>query len=282
MTAPVRIGTSGWNYPHWRNQFYPKGLPVHAQLSHLAGRFDTVEINGSFYSLQRPSSYRQWRQATPPGFVFAVKGGRFITHNKKLRDISGPLANFLGSGILALEDKLGPFLWQLPPSLPFDIARMETFFTALPRTVAQAGELARQSDDRLVTRFGQDPVVASETLTPGHRLAHAVEVRHPSYESGEFYALCERHRVAIVLADTAGRWPWIERHTADIAYFRLHGSRELYRSGYTDAEIDQWAERIAGWRQTAKLRAVYVYFDNDFESNAAFDALRLRERLGST
>ncbi len=276
----IRIGTSGWNYPHWRNEFYPSGLPARRQLEYLSGRLDSVEINGSFYSLQRPSSYRQWRDVTPAGFLFAVKGGRFLTHNKKLLDVRGPLANFLASGPLALGDKLGPFLWQLPPVLRFSPARMSDFFALLPRTVADAESIARECDDRLTNRFGQDPVTASATLAPGHRLRHAVEVRHPSFVDDAFYELCEAAGVAVVLADTAGKFPWIERPTADFGYFRLHGSQQLYASGYTDAELDQWAQRIDDWRRKPGVRAIYVYFDNDFESHAGFDALRLRRRLG--
>src|ERR1700710_1892184 len=188
----LRIGTSGWNYPHWRNNFYPPGLAQKRQLGYLANRMTTVELNGSFYSLQRPSSYRQWRATTPDGFVFSVKGGKFITHNKKLIDVHGPLANFLGSGPLALEEKLGPFLWQLPPALRFIPDRIEEFFALLPRTVAAAGELAREGDDRLTTRFNQDPVTSTQVLSPDDVLRHAVEVRHRSFECAEFYDLCRR------------------------------------------------------------------------------------------
>ena len=276
----VRIGTSGWNYPHWRNDFYPKGLPVRRQLEYLSRQVGSAEINGSFYSLQRPSSYRQWFQVTPDDFVFSVKGGRFLTHNKKLHDVRGPLANFLASGPLALGRKLGPFLWQLPPTLKFDADRIDEFFALLPRTVAAAEAIAGDADDRLASRFGQDPVTAAVDLAQDHRLRHAIEVRHPSYADEKFYAQCEAAGVAVVLADTAGKFPWIERPTANFAYFRLHGSRKLYASGYTDSEIEDWAQRIDRWSQNPKMRAVYVYFDNDFESHAGFDALRLRARLG--
>jgi uncharacterized protein YecE (DUF72 family) len=273
----VRICTSGWNYPHWRNNFYPPGLAHKRQLGYLADRMATVELNGSFYSLQRPSSYRQWRADTPAGFVFSVKGGKFITHNKKLIDVHTPLANFLGSGPLALEEKLGPFLWQLPPTLRFLPDRIEQFFSLLPQTVAAAGELAREGDERLTTRFKQDPVTSTELLPMDTVLRHAVEVRHPSFVCEQFEDLCRRFGIAIVLADSAGLFPFIDRRTADFAYVRLHGSQQLYASRYTDAEIEAWATRIEGW--APGLLAVYVYFDNDFESNAAFDALRLITRL---
>jgi uncharacterized protein YecE (DUF72 family) len=277
----IRIGTSGWNYPHWRNDFYPKGLTQRRELEYLAGRMNTVEINGSFYSLQRPSSYRLWRATTPPDFVFAVKGGRFITHNKKLLDVRIALANFFSSGPLALEEKLGPFLWQLPPVLRFLPERMEEFFMQLPQTVGRACELATEHDDRLSNRFDQEPVVATEVLLPDQYLRHAVEVRHPSFVCDEFFDLCRRFGIAVVLADSAGLFPWIERRTADFAYVRLHGSQQLYASRYTVAEIGTWAARIEGWCAEPGLEAVYVYFDNDFESNAGYDSLRLAESLGA-
>ena len=273
----LQIGTSGWNYPHWRNRFYPSGLAQKRQLGYLAERMSTVEVNGSFYSLQRPSSYRQWRASTPAGFVFAVKGGKFITHNKKLLDVELAMANFFASGPLALEEKLGPFLWQLPPVLRFLPDRVEQFLALLPATVAAAGDLARSCDDRLMTRFKQEPVTSSQLLAPDALLRHAIEVRHPSFACEEFYDLCRRYGVAIVLADSAGRYPVIDRQTTDFAYVRLHGSQQLYASRYTDDEIEQWAARIESW--SSGLRAAYVYFDNDFESNAAFDALRLTTLL---
>lgn len=276
----LRIGTSGWTYAHWRHDFYPTGLAHRRELAHLSRRMNTVELNGSFYSLQRPSSYRQWREETPDGFVFAVKGGRFITHNKKLIDARAPLANFLASGPLALEEKLGPFLWQLPPVLRFLPERTEEFFSLLPGTVAAAGELASEADERIATRFGQDPVTSSHSVAPDRPLRHAVEVRHTSFVCDEFFDLCTRFGVAIVFADSAGLFPVIDRRTADFAYFRLHGSRELYRSGYTDEEIEQWAVRIEGWCRAPGLRAIHVYFDNDAQSHAAFDSIRLATRLG--
>lgn len=275
----LRIGTSGWNYPHWRNAFYPPKLAHRRQLEHLAGQMNTVEINGSFYSLQRPSSYRHWRTVTPDGFVFAVKGGKFITHNKKLIDARAPLANFFASGPLALEEKLGPFLWQLPPVLRYRPERMEEFFSLLPTTVGSAGELAAQCDDRLLTRFRQDPVLTTEVLPLDHRLRHVVEVRHESFVCDEFFDLCRRFGIAVVLADSAGLFPWIDRRTASFRYVRLHGSLQLYVSKYSESELDEWAARISRWCAELDLEAVYVYFDNDFEANAGFDTLGLAARL---
>src|SRR5436305_13589571 len=146
--SELRIGISGWRYAGWSGKFYPKDLAQRRELEFAASAFNTVEINGSFYSLQLPSSYRRWRETTPPDFVFAVKGGRFITHMKKLRGVETALANFFASGLLALREKLGPILWQLPPNLGFDAARLRDFFQLLPRTTAEAAKLAKKHDDK--------------------------------------------------------------------------------------------------------------------------------------
>ncbi|TRW43194.1 DUF72 domain-containing protein [Georgenia yuyongxinii] len=251
--------------------FYPRGLPQRRELAYVASHLATVEINGSFYSLQRPASFRAWYDQTPPGFVFAVKGGRFITHMKKLVDVDAPLANFFASGVLALEDKLGPILWQLPPQLPFDGARLDAFLSRLPRTTAAAAELAARHD----TRVREENAVT--TTGVDRPLRHAMEVRHATYHDPAFAALLREHGIATVVADTAGRWPLLEDVTADHVYVRLHGDKELYVSGYTAASLDVWAEKIRAWDGTG--RDVYVYFDNDVKVRAPVDALALAARL---
>ncbi len=267
----MRVGISGWTYPPWRGEFYPPGLPHRRELEYAASRLSTVEINGSFYSLQRPESYRAWYAATPPGFVFAVKGGRFITHMKKLRDVETPLANFFASGVLALADKLGPVLWQLPPNLGFDAERLEDFLDLLPRRTAAAAGLATGHDERL---DGRD-----WTTTDADRpLRHALEVRHPSWATPDLTSILGRHGVALVTADTAGKWPFLTDQTADFSYVRLHGAEELYVSGYTDTALDRWAERVREW--SAGGRDVFAYFDNDVKVRAPFDAMALAARLG--
>src|SRR5436309_14518906 len=150
--SELRIGISGWRYPGWRGKFYPKDLPQHRELEFASKTFNSVEINGTFYSLQLPSSYKRWQGATPRNFVFAVKGGRFITHMKKLRDVETPLANFFASGVLALRKKLVPILWQLPPSLVFNAARLNDFFDLLPRNTRDAARLAKKHDDKVKAR----------------------------------------------------------------------------------------------------------------------------------
>lgn len=267
----MRVGISGWTYPPWRGVFYPTGLPQRRELEFASRRMTSIEVNGSFYALQKPESWQAWRTETPDGFVFAVKGGRFITHMKKLNDVEVPLANFLASGMLALGDKLGPFLWQLPPNLGFHAARIADFLDMLPRTTGEAARLAARHDDRMEGR-------AFTTTDAERPLRHAMEVRHASFETEEFLQILRDRDVAVVTADTAGKWPMFLEPTASLAYVRLHGDEELYVSGYDDEALDRWAARVAGWRDEG--RDVVVYFDNDAKVRAPVDAMALMTRLG--
>jgi uncharacterized protein YecE (DUF72 family) len=269
-TGRIRIGISGWRYPPWRGVFYPEGLPQRRELEHASRALSTVEINGSFYALQRPENYQQWREQTPDDFVFSVKGGRFITHMKKLNDVETPLANFFASGVLALGPKLGPLLWQLPPNLAYDPDRVGDFLSLLPRTTGAAAELAARHDSRVKDR-------AWLTTDADRPLRHALEVRHASYETPSFVQLLREQDVAVVTADTAGKWPRFEEPTTDIAYVRLHGAEELYVSGYSDEALDMWADKVRAW---SGERDVFVYFDNDVKVRAPFDAMALMQRLG--
>lgn len=284
----VRIGVSGWAYPGWRGSFYPRGLRHSEELGYASREMATIEINGTHYSLQHPDSFARWRDETPAGFVFAVKGSRFITHLKQLRDIEIPLANFFASGVLRLEKKLGPFLWQFSPRFRFDRERLETFLTLLPRDSSAAAVLAEQHDQRLTGR--------AWTSTERRRLLrHAIEIRHQSFLDPDFLALLRRHRMALVFADSV-EWPFAEDITADFVYLRLHGSEELYASGYSDRDLDRWAARIELWAKGAQpddarliapdikparrsSRDVFVYFDNDAKARAPIDARSLRARL---
>jgi uncharacterized protein YecE (DUF72 family) len=287
--ATLRIGISGWRYAPWRGVFYPKDLPQRAELEYASRQVGSIELNGSFYSLQRPASYAGWNEATPRGFVFAVKGPRFITHIKRLRDFDGPLANFLASGLFELGAKLGPILWQCPPNQRFDEALFDHFLGALPRDTQQAAALARRHDHRL--KHG-----ASVAPDRKRRLRHALEIRHESFICEAFIALLRRHKVALVVADTAGRWPYLEDVTADFMYLRLHGDEKLYTSGYGDAALERWAARIREWARGGEpedavrastrppprraSRDVYCYFDNDAKVHAPFDAQSLMRKLG--
>jgi uncharacterized protein YecE (DUF72 family) len=266
----LRIGTSGWTYPHWRRgAFYPSGLAQRRELEYLAGLLPTVEVNGTFYSLTRPSACDAWRAAVGPGFVFAIKGSRYITHMLKLRNFDAALANFFSSGILRLGKHLGPLLWQLPPQLPFDAERARRFFEAVPRDVRAAERCARTHDARTTGR-------AALTAPDGRaaRLRHAVEPRHPSWFTDEALAVLKDLEVALVAADTAGKHPFSLARTAGFAYLRLHGSTQLYASRYEDFELQVWAKRIADLRKQGA--DVYAYFDNDGHAHAPGDALRLQ------
>ena len=263
----VRIGISGWRYAPWRGVFYPKGLRQADELRYAAERFDSIEINGSFYSLQRPEYYAAWRDATPEGFVFAVKGSRFITHMKRLRDVEAACANFWASGVLELEDKLGPLLWQFPPALAFD-ERFEAFFSSLPRTTREAARLAKNHDQRVVR--------ASFGAGTARELRHAVEVRHPSFVCEQFVKLLRKQDIGLVIADTAGLFPYLEDATSDFVYMRLHGDEEIYRSGYSTEAIARWARLV---KRFSTERDVYVYFDNDVKVHAPFDAQALAEAV---
>ena len=267
----TRIGISGWRYPPWRGVWYPEGLPQRRELEFCGRHFPTVEINGSFYSLQRPEHYTAWYRATPPGFVFAVKGSRYVTHLLRLRNVERPLANFFASGVLALREKLGPFLWQLPPALAYERERLAAFFELLPRTTGQALALARRRDTRMRGR-------ARLAIDADRPVLHAVEVRHPSFVNDEFRALAARHRVAVVVADTAGKWPMMLDPAGGFVYVRLHGDVRIYTSGYSARALAGWARRIGRWGRDG--RDVYAYFDNDVKVRAPFDALALMRRLG--
>jgi uncharacterized protein YecE (DUF72 family) len=283
----LRIGISGWRYAGWRGVFYPKDLAQRRELEFASRAFNSVEINGSFYSLQLPSSYQKWYAETPPGFVFSVKGPRFISHMKKLRDVEAPLANFFASGVLALREKLGPILWQLPPNFGWNPERFSEFFSLLPRETEAAARLGRRHDAKLKSR-------AWTRIDQSRPLRYALEVRHPSFMVPEFFELLREHNIAFVMADTAGKWPYTEDLTADLVYARLHGDEQLYVSGYSATALDWWASRLALWSRgkqppDAKLissplgaprqRDGFVYFDNDAKVHAPFDARGLAERL---
>jgi uncharacterized protein YecE (DUF72 family) len=287
--AEVWIGISGWRYAPWRGVFYPPDLTQGRELEFASRALPTIEINGSFYSLQRPESYARWYRETPAGFLFSVKGGRYITHMRRLRDIEAPLANFFASGLFNLREKLGPILWQFPPNFRYEPERVEGFFRLLPRDTGEALALARRRDSRMTGRVR----LAIDRSRP---LRHAMEIRHESFLDESFVGLLRRYQVALVVADTAGKWPCREDVTADFVYLRLHGDKKIYSSGYSDRALDRWAGRMRAWSEGAEpadarrisskpararvSRDVYCYFDNDIKVHAPFDAQRLIEKLG--
>lgn len=287
--SDIRIGISGWRYGPWRKDFYPKGLRQDDELAFASRAVNSIEINGSFYALQTPQRYCTWRDQTPEGFVFSVKAPRYITHVRRLKEIEEPLANFFASGPLLLGDKLGPVLWQFPPSMKYDQARFAQFLEQLPHDRAGARDCAKHCAERLRDNGGTE-------IDGNAPLRHAVEIRHPSFVCEGFVELLRAHNVALVVADSAGKWPYVEDVTADFIYMRLHGDVELYSSGYTARALRRWKTRIQAWSQGSQpddaeliiqraprkraSRDIYCYFDNDQKVHAPYDARRLLEKLG--
>ncbi|MBK5001859.1 DUF72 domain-containing protein [Pseudomonas sp. S31] len=286
--SDIRIGISGWRYGPWRKDFYPQGLRQADELAFASRAVNSIEINGSFYALQMPERYAEWREQTPEGFVFSVKAPRYITHVRRLKDIEEPLANFFASGPLLLGDKLGPMLWQFPPNLRYDEERFAQFLQLLPVDRKAARACAEGCAERLRGNGGTG-------IKGNARLRHAVEIRHESFLCAGFIKLLRKHKVALVVADSAGKWPYVEDVTADFVYMRLHGDVELYSSGYTARALRRWKQRIQRWSagsqaEDAQLvvpgpapkrasRDVYCYFDNDQKVHAPYDARRLLEKL---
>jgi uncharacterized protein YecE (DUF72 family) len=282
----IRVGISGWTYAPWRGVFYPKGLPQKRELEFAASQFPSIEINGTFYGMQRPDAFAFWAEQTPEDFMFAVKAPRYITHIRRLRDAATPLANFIASGLLRLGPKLGPLLWQFPPNFQFDAGRIAAFLELLPHDTGAAARFGRRHDDRLKDRAW----LRTDADRP---LRHAFEIRHESFRTPAFIDLLRRHNVALVCADTV-EWPRLMDLTSDFVYCRLHGSEQLYASGYDDAALDAWAKRVTAWagggepedaervggKARRRRRDVLVYFDNDMKVRAPHDAHALMQRLG--
>jgi uncharacterized protein YecE (DUF72 family) len=287
--AKIRVGVSGWDYSSWRDSFYPADVRRRETLKWASRQFDTIEINGTFYSLKRPETYRAWYASAPRGFRYAVKGGRFITHNKKLLDVETPLANFFASGVLLLEEKLGPILWQLPGSLRFEPARLAAFLQLLPRDTIEASHLARRHDARLSGR-------AALTVRQRRPLRHVLEPRHESFFVPQAVELLRRHQVALAVSDGA-RIPYAEEITSGFVYVRLHGPGAIYASRYATGQLQHWAAKLQAWREAREPEDsrrlteqrpprrrgfdVYVYFDNDQDGYAPLNARELKKLLQS-
>ncbi len=282
----IRVGLSGWNYDAWRGDFYPSDLPKTRHLAYAAERMGSIEVNGTFYGLVSATTFRSWRDTVPRGMPLAIKGSRFITHNKKLRDVETAVANFLAQGVLELDDRLGPLLWQLPPNLHQDLSRLESFLDLLPHDTDAAVALARRHDDRIT-----DPAFGPGTT---HRLRHVLEVRHESWLTADLVRLVRDHGVALAFSH-AETFPYVEEVTAGFVYVRLHGPDEVYGSPYGEAGLRRWADRIRRWHAgeepddarritdrvppRRKERDVYVYFDNDMGGHAPREAVALQEIL---
>ena len=289
-TPRIRIGISGWQYAGWRGVFYPPGLVQAHELAFASRAMQTIEINGSHYSLQRPSSYQRWHDETPDDFVFSVKAPRYLTHILRLQGDGVPvaLANFIASGIFNLRGKLGPLLWQFPPNMEFKPEVFEAFLALLPQDTEAAARFASRHHDGHV----HHPCLETDRK---RRLRHAIEIRHPSFCVDKFVRMLRRHRAALVVSQAVAEWPYVEDVTSDFVYLRLHGPETLYGGRYSDAALDRWATRINAWacggepedaqrisvlRPRARSgRDVFCYFDNDQKVRAPFDARRLTERL---
>ena len=286
-SGDIRIGIAGWRYEGWRGKFYPPGLVQRKELEYASERLNSIELNGTFYSFQTPQSFRRWYEETPKNFVFSVKGSRFLTHIRRLQQVEIPLANFFAQGLLALKDKLGPILWQFPPNFKWEPVRLDAFFSMLPRTHKEAARLARQHDARVDGRCWFD-------VRQDRPLRHAIEIRNDSFVHEDYAALLRKHKIASVVADTV-EWPLLMDVTADFVYCRLHGSEQLYASGYDSDAIEQWTRRVVQWSRGGEVsdgkrasgtkarkrssRDVYVYFDNDAKVRAPFDAMALQKRV---
>jgi uncharacterized protein YecE (DUF72 family) len=289
----VRIGISGWRYEGWRGSFYPSDLTQADELRYASALFPTVEINGTHYSLQSSGSWNRWNEETPEDFLFSIKGSRYLTHLLRVRGDKARtgMANFFAQGLLALNRKLGPILWQFPPTFRFEPADMGHFLHTLPYDTQAALSLAKEHDERI-----EMPHLATG---PKRKLRHAIEVRHASFLDPAFISLLRRYKVALVVSDSTEPWPQVEDVTADFVYVRLHGTEPKYSGTYSDAALDGWAKRIEAWRRGSQptdarliapnllprrraARDVYCYFDNDAKAYAPFDAQRLIKRIGLT
>lgn len=282
------IGISGWQYGGWRGEFYPDDLPHRRELEYASRVLNSIEINGTFYSLKSPASFEKWAAQTPDDFVFSVKGSRYITHTLRLRDVETALGNFFANGVLKLGKKLGPFLWQLPPHMKFEPDVVRTFCELLPKDAKDAARIAKGHDERVRDKMWFD-------VDRNFRLRHCFEVRDERLMNEQCIDILRENGHGFVIADTAGKFPFAEDITAGFVYVRLHGAEELYSSGYNEEQLDWWARRIRRWMKgeqmktgsrisdrqppRRKSRDVYVYFDNDVKVHAPFDALSLASKL---
>jgi uncharacterized protein YecE (DUF72 family) len=284
VSGTIRLGTAGWVYPAWRDNFYPKGLPQKQELGYASARLGAIEINSTFYSHQKPQSFAAWAAEAPDGFQFAVKGHQFITHVKRLKEVEAPLSNFFASGVMALGSKLGPFCWQLPGNATYDAERMEAFLSLLPHSPEALVALAGRHDDKLKT----PPFLATDGIG---EVRHAIEVRHDSFAVPEFVAQLRRHGVALVIADTAN-WPYWDQ-TAGFSYARLQGAPGQER--YSEAERTQrgaWIEELASGvastagplvaaaEQNPSERDVFAFFVSTDKEHAPANARAVMAQLG--
>lgn len=280
----VYVGCSGWTFPGWKGTFYPKGLSAKKELSYATRQLTSIEINGTFYSMQKPATFQRWHDEAPDDFVYAVKGPEYITHRQRLKDVGTPLSNFLASGLLLLGKKLGPILWQFPPNMILKDDRFETFIKMLPHDSLAAGKLAKNHSDWMEERN----FTAVKTKFP---IRHAFEFRHPSFMNPDFIKLMREYNVAVVFAHSgAEKSPYFEDVTSDFIYGRMHGQEEKYKKGYCgERDTLKWfAKRVETWiagkqpkdamcvvdkAPPVKKRDAFIYFDTEEKVYAPQDAI---------
>ncbi len=281
--AIIRIGMSGWTFPGWRGRFYPKKLAQKKELEYASRQVTSIEINGTFYSLQKPSTFQSWYDQTPDDFIFAVKGPQFITHVLRLKDCREPLCSFLASGLLCLKQKLGPILWQFPPTVTLKDDRFEKFVKLLPHNSLHAAELSKDHNPRFANRVWTE-------AGGNYPVRHAFEFRHPSFQNKDFIEMLKAHGVAIVVADSAAKSPYMEDLTADFVYIRMEGDGPTFKKGYTDSALKRMAQKIKTWLKGDQVKKpkcvsdgkpyrgekdIFLYFNNDAKLYAPMDALRM-------
>lgn len=267
MTKTIRVGIGGWTFAPWRETFYPKGLAQKRELEYAGRQLTSIEINGTYYGSQKPESFARWREETPEGFVFALKGPRFTTNRRLLAEAGASIERFFSSGVLHLKEKLGPVNWQFLPAKRFDPADFEAFLKLLPHSVE------------------------------GHEVRHVVEVRHDSFRTAAFVELLRAYKTGVVLTDKEA-FPHIPDVTSPFVYIRLQCASENEKSGYPAAALDLWARRASAWSQgkvpdgleplagpeqnPPKSRDVFLYFINGFKPKAPAAAMALIERLAES
>ncbi len=272
MAADIRVGFSGWTFEAWRGDFYPKGLVQKRELEYASRQVNSIEVNGTFYSLQKPESFQNWASQVPEDFVFAVKAPQYITHVRRLKDCATPLHNFLASGPLSLGARLGPILWQFPPNVTLKDDRFEKFIKLLPHTAKDAAKAAKKHDAKMEGR-------AWTKVTGDFPVRHAFEFRHPSFNNADFLAFLKAHNVAAVMTHASARAPGFEEATADFVYLRFHGEGKGYAKGYPPAEIKEWAQRFRAWAKQGK--PVFAYFGTEAKAYAPFDAVKMMQELSA-
>jgi uncharacterized protein YecE (DUF72 family) len=284
----IYVGMSGWTFDGWKGAFYPKDLSKAKELGFASRQVNSIEVNGTFYSLQKPATFARWHDETPDDFCFAIKAPKYITLVRRLKEVDEPLATFFASGLFCLKDKLGPILWQFPPNVMLKDDRFEKFLKLLPHDSKSASRLAKKHSprfkDRVHTRVHGD-----------FPIRHAFEFRHPSFKNPKFIELLRKHGVAVVFAHSGMKSPYMEDLTADFVYARMHGQDSQFKKGYPDKFIGEWAERVLLWtrgrqprdaelvsEQSPKLakRDAFVFFDTEAKVHAPEEAMALVRKLG--